>query len=122
MIEVEVVHAFCCGNRHFTSRDVIFVTVDDGPYCLLAHWPTAGEYTVQMRWIKRLPACAHEKWCDSALDGSHAACRLAIARRNPIPNTPDVLPTFPADTVKERKLQVICFVACPSMRDVYHVT
>src|SRR5438552_8502 len=70
---------------------------------------------------ERLPICAYEKRRETAFQSCDSPCRFSVPRRNPVPNSPDILPTLPPDAVKECELQVIRLVAIPAIGNVYHV-
>ena len=70
---------------------------------------------------KWFPILTHKKWRDPALKHGYAPGSFAVARCDPIPDTPDVLPTLPTDSVEKRELQVICLVTVPAVRDIHHM-
>src|SRR5581483_2081201 len=108
-------------HRHLSSVYVVFVAVHDGPDRLVAERPAAGKDAEKVHRIERLPLWADEERRNAALDGSHATGRLAVARCDSVPDTPDVFPALPTDSIKEAELQVVCFIAVPAVGDVDHV-
>src|SRR5208283_1348592 len=121
VIQIEVSYAILRSQLDLRTVDVVFVAVHDGPNGLLTQRPPAGEDSITQHGCKRLPIAADQEWRDRALDGCYTAGRLRISWRDPIPDAPDVLPTFPANAIKKGELQIICLVTIPPIRDVHHV-
>ena len=101
---------------------VVLVAIDDRPHRLLAERPPAGEHAEAHHRRERLPLAAYQKRRQRAFQHRHAAGRFGIARRDAVPDSPDVFPTLKADAVEERVLQVGGVIAIPAIGDVYHVT
>ena len=59
--------------------------------------------------------------CRGSLDRGHAPRRLGITRRDAIPDSPDVFPTFPPHTVEKSDLQIVGLGAGPAIGDIRHV-
>ena len=121
VVEVEVVDTFFRRNLHLIAFDVVFVTVQDGPDFLFAHRPAAGVNAISKHGRHRFPVFADEERRDPALDRGNAPGGFAVARRDSIPDAPDVFPALPSHSVEESELQVVGFVAIPTVRDVHHV-
>ena len=58
---------------------------------------------------------------EAALDLGDAADGFRVARRDAVPDAPDVLPAFPPHAVEESELQVVGLVRVPAVADVDHV-
>src|ERR1700690_431271 len=114
-------HSLLNGQYHFRTRDVVLIPIDDGPSRFFSQRPTAGKHSKMKHGGKWLPIPTHEERRDPAFKGGYAPCSFAVSRCDPIPDTPDVLPTLPTDSVEKRELQVICLVTVPAIRDVDHM-
>ncbi len=121
VVEVVIAHSRGVRNRNLPAGDIVFIAIDDGPYGLLPLRPLAGKDSVALSGIKRAPLPAREKWSDGTFDGCHPPGRFGVARSDPIPDTPDILPTLPAFAIEEGKLQVVGFVTVPAIGDVHLV-
>ena len=77
--------------------------------------PSTGVDAVTQHRHQRLPILTDKKWRNRAFHRSDAARRFGIPRRDSVPDTPDILPAFPADAVEEGELQVVCLVALPAI-------
>src|SRR5450755_1314092 len=121
MIEVEVSRSFFWLDFDLVSINVILVPVHDGPDCLVIHGPTAGIHAVAQHRRERLPFRGAKKRGNGTLYGGDTASCFGITRSDPVPDSPNILPAFPAHAVEERKLQVAGFVAIPAIGNVDHV-
>ena len=65
--------------------------------------------------VERLPVGAHEKRRNRSFDGGHPSGCFRIARRNAIPDSPDVFPGLPAHAIEECELQVVGLVSVPAV-------
>src|SRR5215467_3965225 len=106
MIKIEVASPVLMPDVDLRSGDFVFISIDNRPDRGVPARPPAGENAVSSHRAVRLPIDATEKRCDAALHGCHPADSFRVARREAIPYSPDVLPTFPAFAVKERILQI----------------
>ncbi len=100
-------------HGHLPSIDVVLVAVDDRP----RDWSSSGQRlakTPYALWVERLPVRTDEKRRDGALDGGHAAGGLSVARRDAVPDAPDVLPALPTFAVEEGVLQIVGLIAIPA--------
>ena len=95
--------------------------VDDGPQRAIGKRPLGGEDAVLKRGSVGLPLGADQEIGEAALDLGDAADGLGVARRDAVPDAPDVLPGFVADAVEERELQIVGLVLVPAVADVDHV-
>src|ERR1700679_1159406 len=107
VIEIEVANARLGRHGDLPPSDVIFVAIHNSPDGLVAHRPAAREDAIEDHGIERLPSWTHEKRRNTTLDSCHAARCFAVARCDAIPNAPDILPTLPAHSVEECKLQIV---------------
>src|SRR5580700_12127198 len=114
-------HSLLEGKFHFRAGDVVFVAVDDRPERFFSERPTAGKYSKAKHGKKWFPIFAHQKRGNSSLNRRDSPRCFTVARRDSVPDAPDVFPALPADSVEERELQVIGLVAVPAIRDVHHV-
>src|ERR1700677_1798617 len=121
VIEVIKSLAITKGDRHLLLSYGVFIAVHNGPQCLTHERPAAREHAEIIHRIKRLPVRADEERRCRSLNRRHPSRCLSVPWRNAIPNSPDVLPAFPSDTVEESLLKVVDFVPAPSIGDVRHV-
>ncbi len=121
VIQVEVTRAIERRNRELCAVGVVFVAIDNCPNCGFVARPSTGENAKLDSGIKRLPLRAREKGRDSSFDCRHAPRGFAIARRDPIPDSPDILPAFPSHSIKEGELQIIGLIPIPAVGDIHHV-
>ena len=119
VIQIEIAHAlFCTGRdicRPSTSYSLRFTIVQT---VLVLQRPTAGEDTIHVHRIERLPPLADEERRDAALDRRHAPRGFAVARGHAIPYAPDVFPALPAFAVEKCKLQIVGLVAIPAALNI----
>src|SRR5690242_16549995 len=103
------------GNLHLISLRVILIPVYYGPNRVSTQRPSTGKNSVSQHGKKRLPISADKKRSHRPFNHRHAPCRLCVARSDSVPNTPNVLPTLPPDTVEKRELQIINLATVPSI-------
>src|SRR5438094_434118 len=108
-------------NFKLAARKLILIAIHYGPQRAPASREFAGEGAVLQCGRMRLPVRAHQQFRKLPLDARHAPQRLGVARRDLIPDAPDVLPAFVAHAVEEGVLQIIGLVAAPASADVDHV-
>ena len=72
-----------------------------------AQRPPARINAERMHGIERFPVLADKERRDGALDGRDTPRRLRIARRDAVPDAPDVFPALPSHAIEERKLQIV---------------
>src|SRR5215472_13770932 len=111
MVKIEVAHAGFRSDFYLCSVHVVFVAVNDGPNGLVVKRPAAGKHTIWQHGRHGLPAATHQKRSNRTLNSRHAARGLGVPGVNPVPDTPDVFPALPADSVEKSKLKVISFDA-----------
>ena len=121
MIKIEIANTPNGWNLDLVSFDVVFVSVDDRPKSLPGQRPATGIHTITEHGRHRFPVFADQERRYPTLDSGNAPGGFRVARRDSIPDTPDVLPTFPANSVEESELQVVGLVTIPPVRDVHHV-
>src|SRR5260370_12780154 len=122
MIKVEVLHSWPYGEFHLWRRQVVFVTVHDRPEGLAVPRPAAREDAPAFHRRKRLPVFTHQQWSHRSFYCCNPARGLRVARRDSVPDTPNILPTLPADSVEKGKLEIVRFVPLPAIGNVHHVT
>src|ERR1700723_1836084 len=83
--------------------------------------PAAGIDSIPQRGRHWFPIFADQKRRDRPLESSDAPGGFAIARRDSVPDAPDVFPTLPSDSIEKRELQVVGLITIPTVRDVHHV-
>ena len=121
VVKIEVARPGIVRDLHLLSVNVVFIAVDDGPHRLVRERPAAGVNAVVVSGIERLPIGSDQEGRYSAFDSRYAASRFRIAGRDSVPDSPNIFPTLPANSVEEGKLQIAGFVAIPAIGDVDHV-
>src|SRR5579864_6467252 len=121
MVKIEVTRTRLWSQFDLRAIHVVFIAVHDGPERLLSQGPAAAVDAVSQHRRQWLPPAADQEWRQCAFDGCHSARSLGVARRDSVPDTPYVLPTLPANTIEEGKLQIVCLIALPTVRDVDHM-
>ena len=120
--EIVIAAAGAVGNLDLITRDVVLVAVHDGPKRLSFEWKSCWHRRRSAgRGRVRFPIRAHEQSGKLAFDLRDAAQGFGVARRDLIPDAPDVFPAFVADAVEEGELQIVGLVASPAVADIDHV-
>src|SRR6185437_12444428 len=86
VVEVEVPKAGSGRDRYLRAIDVVFISIDNSPKRLVSKGPAARVDPVPAHRIERLPVLTNKEAGCSALQGCHTAGRLAIARRDAVPD------------------------------------
>src|SRR5882762_9510280 len=121
VVQIKVMHPLLNGQYHFRARDVVLIPIDYGPNRFFSDRPTARKHSKMKHRGKGFPLLTYKERRDAAFNRGYAPCSFAVPRCDPVPDTPDVLPTLPTDSVEKRELQVICLVTIPAIRDVHHM-
>src|SRR5579859_6209313 len=109
-------------NSDLRPRNVVFRAVHKRPQSLAPAGKFAGENAVLQHRKAGLPIAADQQAGKGALDAGDPAQRLGVARRQAVPDAPDVFPTFEPNAVEERLLQIVGVIAGPAVADVDHVS
>ena len=118
---IEVPRAGRMRERDLLAVDFVLVAIDDRPQRLARAREAAGEHAGLQRLLVRRPVRADHERRELPLDRRDPPQRLGVARRELIPDAPDVLPRGVADAVEEHVLQVVVAVAAPAVLDVHDV-
>ena len=103
------------------AGNVVFRPVDERPQRPAHARELAGEHALLQRVEMRLPSVTGEQPGAAPLDCGNATHCLRVARRQPVPNAPDILPALEACAVEERVLEIIGMVDRPTVADMNHV-
>ena len=108
-------------NGQLLTIDIEFIAIDDGPEGAIGARKLARENAVLQSVRVRLPIAADHQCGKLPVDGGDAFQRGGIARRELIPDAPNVFPRVVTDAIEENVVQIIGPIAAPPVFEIAHM-